>query len=121
MRTYKPNQLEDTCNLGTLGYVAPDHFGGNGQTDPRSDIYTIGVTMHRLLTVFDPTKPPHEILPIRAINSDLPGSLEYIISKCTELDRNKRYQTCVELLNDLNRYQQLPHKKILFSKILGKK
>ena len=107
MRTYKPNQLEDTCNLGTLGYAAPDHFGGNGQTDPRSDIYTIGVTMHRLLTAFDPTKPPHEILPIRAINSDLPGSLEYIISKCTELDRNKRYQTCVELLNDLNRYDDL--------------
>lgn len=108
MRTYKPNQLEDTCNLGTLGYAAPDYFDGNGQTDPRSDIYTIGVTMHRLLTAFDPTKPPHEILPIRAINSDLPGSLEYIISKCTELDRNKRYQTCVELLNDLNRYDDLP-------------
>lgn len=108
MRTYKPNQLEDTCNLGTLGYAAPDHFGGNSQTDPRSDIYTIGVTMHRLLTAFDPTKPPHEILPIRAINSDLPESMEYIISKCTELDRNNRYQTCVELLNDLNRYEDLP-------------
>lgn len=107
MRTYKPNQLEDTCNLGTLGYAAPDHFGGNGQTDPRSDIYTIGVTMHRLLTAFDPTIPPYEILPIRKINPDLPGSLEYIISKCTELDRNKRYQTCVELLNDLNRYDDL--------------
>lgn len=107
MRTYKSNQLEDTCNLGTLGYAAPDHFGGNGQTDPCSDIYTIGVTMHRLLTAFDPTIPPYEILPIRKINPDLPGSLEYIISKCTELDRNKRYQTCVELLNDLNRYDDL--------------
>ncbi|MBR3771095.1 MAG: serine/threonine protein kinase, partial [Clostridium sp.] len=36
-REYKRENLEDTTCLGTRGYAAPEQFGGQGQTDPRTD------------------------------------------------------------------------------------
>lgn len=38
-REYKENNIEDTTCLGTMGYAAPEQFGGMGQTDARTDIY----------------------------------------------------------------------------------
>lgn len=120
MRTYKPNNLADTVALGTKGYAAPEQYGTR-QTDIRTDIFGLGMTIHHLLTGVDPTENNGCTLPICQINSELSKGLEYIVSKCIELDPDNRYQSCLELLNDLNRYQQLPPKKNLFSKILGKK
>lgn len=52
-REYKEQSLADTKVLGTKGYASPEHYG-NRQTDARSDIYTLGMTMHHLLTGADP-------------------------------------------------------------------
>lgn len=54
-RLYDENAEKDENNVGRKGYASPEQYGGRGQTDARSDIYSIGVTMHRLLTGFDPT------------------------------------------------------------------
>lgn len=107
MRKYDYNNDSDEMSLGTVGYASPEHYGGKGQTDPRSDIYTIGVTLHRLLTGYDPIKTPHELPPICKIDPALPKGMEYIISKCTESDRDKRYQSCEELKKDLDNYVNL--------------
>lgn len=108
MRTYKPNQKQDTCNLGTQGYAAPEQYGGRGQSDARTDIYGLGMTMYHLLTGIDPKETDFAVKPIRQINSSLPKGLEYIVEKCTQIDPANRYQSCTELLNDLNRYDDLP-------------
>lgn len=108
MRTYKPNQTQDTCNLGTKGYAAPEQYGGRGQTDARTDIYGIGMTMYHLLTGIDSKEADFAVKPICQINPSLPKGLEYIVEKCTQLDPTNRYQSCTELLNDLNRYDDLP-------------
>lgn len=39
MKNYDESCTEDTVNLGTKGYAAPEQFGGRGQTDARTDIY----------------------------------------------------------------------------------
>lgn len=39
IRSYKSGRTEDTVNLGTKGYAAPEQFGGRGQTDP-APMYT---------------------------------------------------------------------------------
>lgn len=111
-RTYKPNKSCDTVVLGTKGYAAPEQFG-SGQTDARTDIYGLGMTMHQLLTGLDPKFPTYEQMPIRQINPMLSKGLEYIVSKCIEPDPAKRYQNCTELLADLNQYQNLPPKGFL--------
>lgn len=121
IRTYDLMKDRDTCFLGTRGYAAPEQFGGRGQSDARTDIYGLGMTMYHLLTGIDPKKADFVVKPICQVNSSLPKGVEYIVEKCTQIDPAKRYQSCTELLNDLNSYEQLPPKKNLFSKIFGKK
>lgn len=66
-REYKENNIEDTTCLGTMGYAAPEQFGGMGQTDARTDIYCLGATMYHLVTGMNPCEPPYEIRPIREL------------------------------------------------------
>lgn len=120
MRAYNPNKTRDTCFLGTRGYAAPEQFAGCGQTDARTDIYCLGMTMYHLLTGLDPKKEGFFAVPLCQVNQKLPKGLEYIVEKCTQLDPVNRYQSCAELKNDLNNYQNLPPKQRLFSKLFNK-
>lgn len=104
-REYKEQNLADTTALGTRGYASPEHFGG--RTDARSDIYTLGMTMHHLLTGADPRPKTYEYIPIREYNPELSGGLEHIIDKCTAWDPEARYQNCNELMYDLEHYTEI--------------
>lgn len=106
-REYKAEKVEDTTYLGTKGYAAPEQFGGKGQTDARTDIYCLGVTLHHLITGHDPNEPPYELYPIRHYNPALSSGLETIIQKCIQLNPADRYQSCAELLYDLEHYDEL--------------
>ncbi|WP_043932374.1 serine/threonine protein kinase [Bacillus sp. EB01] len=105
-REYKEQNLADTVSLGTKGYAAPEQFGGKGQTDPRTDVYCLGVTLYHLVTGHNPSEPPYELYPIRYWNPHLSGGLERIIEKCTQLNPDDRYQSCAELLYALHHYEE---------------
>ena len=105
-REYKEKNLADTTCLGTVGYAAPEQFGGMGQTDARTDIYCLGATLYHLVTGMNPCEPPYEIKPIRQINPSLSAGLERIILKCTQRDPNDRYQSAAELMYDLEHYKE---------------
>ena len=110
MRTYKPGKMKDTVALGTRGYAAPEQYG-TAQSDPRTDIFGLGVTMYFLLTGDDPRNPNFNgMKPIRALNPSIPKGMEYIIEKCTRIDPNQRYQSAGELLKDLENIRKLPPK-----------
>lgn len=106
-REYKEQNLADTVSLGTKGYAAPEQFGGKGQTDARTDVYCLGVTLYHLLTGQNPCEPPYEIYPIRYWNPQLSSGLEAIILKCTQMNPQDRYQSCAELLYALNHYNEM--------------
>ena len=105
-REYKEKNLADTTCLGTVGYAAPEQFGGMGQTDARTDIYCLGATLYHLVTGMNPCEPPYEIKPIRQINPSLSAGLEHIILKCTQRDPNDRYQSAAELMFALEHYKE---------------
>lgn len=105
-REYKEKNLADTTCLGTVGYAAPEQFGGMGQTDARTDIYCLGATLYHLVTGMNPCEPPYEIKPIREINPGLSAGLERIILKCTQRDPNDRYQSAAELMFALDHYRE---------------
>ena len=113
-REYKNFKAEDTKNLGTLDYAAPEQFGGSGQTDARTDIFALGRTIYHLVTGLSPRSPQteYEMLPIRQLNPQLSSGLEKIIIKCTQQNRNDRYQSCSELLYDLEHYKDLEDENI---------
>ena len=120
VRIYDLMKNRDTCWWGTIGYAAPEQYGGCQRTDARTDIFGLGMTMHHLVTGVDPNQPPYETKPICQINPDLPKGLEYIISKCIQPNPDDRYQNCDELMDDLNNYMNLPKKSFL-GKLFGKK
>lgn len=106
-REFKEKNLADTTCLGTIGYAAPEQFGGQGQTDARTDIYCLGATLYHLVTGCNPCEPPYEILPIRSINPALSGGLERIIEKCSQRNPDDRYQSCAELMYALEHYEEI--------------
>ncbi len=106
-REFKEKNLADTTCLGTVGYAAPEQFGGMGQTDARTDIYCLGATLYHLVTGMNPCEPPYEIKPIREINPSLSSGLERIILKCTQRDPNDRYQSAAELMYALEHYEEI--------------
>jgi serine/threonine protein kinase len=65
--------------IGTLGFAPPEQY--QGLVDPRSDIYSLGATLHYVLTGRDPEKfppfsfpPVHELRP--AVSSNLAGAID---------------------------------------------
>lgn len=96
-REYKEGKAGDTEAIGTRGYAAPEQFGGKGQTDARTDIYSLGVTLYHLVTGKNPAEPPYEIYPIRHWDPSLSSGLEWLIQKCTQLNPGDRYQSCAEV------------------------
>ena len=74
-RMPKEDMEQDTTLLGTRGYAPPEQYGF-AQTDERSDIYALGMTLKQLL-------------------GGRIGKSRYgkIIQRCTNLNPDKRYQT----------------------------
>ena len=97
-REYKEQSLADTTVLGTKGYAPPEQY--SGQTDARSDIFALGMTMHHLLTGIDP-RSGEAYAPVRMWNPDLSEGIELIIDKCVQPAAENRYQNCADLLYDL--------------------
>ena len=97
-REYKEQNLADTTVLGTKGYAPPEQY--SGQTDPRSDIYALGMTMHHLLTGVDP-RNGEAYASVRQWNPELSEGIEIIIDKCVQPAAENRYQCCADLLYDL--------------------
>jgi len=101
--------LGETTGIGTIGYAAPEQYIGSGlgRTDARTDIYCLGITLYHLLTNVDPCKNLTSDKSIRAVNPALSRGLDEIIVKCTQQQPADRYQSCAELMYDLENYEVL--------------
>lgn len=106
-REFKERSVADTTCLGTQGYAAPEQFGGMGQSDARTDIYSLGATLYHLVTGHNPTQPPYEMYPITHWNANLSTGLEKIILKCTQRNPEDRYQSAKDLKYALEHYRDL--------------
>lgn len=100
-REYKQASNADTTYIGTKGYAAPEQFG-KAQTDARTDIYSLGVTMYHLVTGKSPYEPPYQFVPVRQLDEALSRGIEYILNKCVQPEPESRYQNVDELLDDLD-------------------
>ncbi len=88
-RLQKENIAQDTTLLGTRGYAPPEQYGF-AQTDARSDIYALGVTLEQLLG--SRARKP---------------SYQKILRKCTALDPDKRYQSVEQVQRAFSRRYRL--------------
>ena len=85
--------------IGTPLYRSPEQWRGE-RADVRSDIFSLGVVLHEMLT----GKAPFVITGRTLVKQDrpsVPTNLERIVEKCTQLAPNHRYQTMDELLQEI--------------------
>ena len=87
-RLHKPQAESDTHILGTTGFAAPEQYG-LGQSDTRTDIYSLGVLMNVMLTGQHPSKKLAE------------GRMGRVIQRCTQVNPAKRYKDVLHLMEAL--------------------
>ena len=95
VRFFKPGKTKDTQAIGTLGYCAPE--ATSGQTDARSDVYSLCVTLHQLLTLHDPATTIYNIPPVRKLNPGVSAELERVLIKGCQNQREQRWASATDL------------------------
>ncbi|MEC7583934.1 MAG: serine/threonine-protein kinase [Planctomycetota bacterium] len=99
--------------LGSLAYMSPEQLRGQGHlVDQRSDVYSLGVTLFELLSLRCPFlrddaeatrrrildgRPPA----LHRLNTRVPQDVATVCLKAMALERESRYQTAGELVQDL--------------------
>ena len=99
-RTYRAGREGDTEYIGTQGYASPEQYGLK-QSDGRTDIYNLGMTMFHLLTGIHPITVPHGEISARLHESAVSEFLSSILLRCVQLSPGNRYpdaQSCREAL-----------------------
>lgn len=98
--------------LGTARYMSPEQVMGE-KVDARTDIYALGVTLFEMVNGRPPfesdsvaalmMKHVNEPVPdLRLLRPDVPASLVAVIEKALAKDRETRYQSAQDFVDDLN-------------------
>jgi len=95
-RFFKEDKAEDTYVYGTPGYAPPEQYG-TGQTDVRSDIFSLGATLHHCLTGRNPAESPLTFPDPLLLNSKLNRGTVKIIMKALDQDPQRRYQSALAM------------------------
>jgi eukaryotic-like serine/threonine-protein kinase len=116
-RSHDPNTAvtKATDLLGSPSYMSPEQIESARNADARSDIWSLGVILFRLISGKAPftgttlgdliQKVMKEPLPnLRTVQPDIPAGLEDVVARCLERDRDKRIQDAVELARSLAPY-----------------
>ena len=105
--------------IGTAAYMSPEQAEGRN-IDARSDIFSLGVVLYEMATGTRPFEGDTGLAllssiikdpmpPVADRRRDAPPDLDRIIRRCLAKDPERRYQTALDLRNDLDELRQARH------------
>lgn len=128
----RPRPMTQTASaalLGSLGYMSPEQaMGRRDEIDVRTDIYALGIVLCELLSGINPFHhkpsepdsleeilrkirewtPPRPSVLWRTSHGEervpIPADLDWIVMKCLEKDKDRRYDSVSLLLEDIERW-----------------
>jgi serine/threonine protein kinase len=104
--------------FGTPAYMSPEQLlAQRVRLDPRTDVWSLGVTLYECLTLRRPFEAPtregvyHSIQTRnppdpRRLNPGIPDDLRVVLECALEKDRDRRYQTALDFAEDLRRVRE---------------
>lgn len=114
---------------GTPFYMAPEQARDVKHVDGRADIYSLGCMLYEFLTKEKPfggttlvevieSKEKGKFAPVRKFNQEVPEKLDLMIDKMLANKPERRYQSCAELIIDLESLG-LAHDHLSFIEVDG--
>ena len=106
-----PGMTQTGALMGTPEYMSPEQAKGI-KVDPRSDLFSLGIIFYELLTGISPYKADTALAtllkrtqerpqPPAEIDPTTPKAISDVVMKCLEIDRDQRFSTAREILEDL--------------------
>ncbi len=100
-RLFSPGKAADTAQFGTPGYAPPEQYGG--QTEPRSDVYSLGVVVHQMLTGYNPLGNAFTTPLARSLDPTLSPAVEEVLARATSPELAQRFPSVADFLMALRR------------------
>ena len=102
--------------MGTVPYMSPEQLRCEA-VDARTDIFSFGIVLYEVLTGRQPFIRKSRVETASALLTEEPAALstfapeapeelQHIVRKCLEKDRERRYQTMLDVANDLRSLQR---------------
>ena len=99
--------------LGSVAYMSPEQAAGEEELDGRSDLYSLGLVAHYMLTGRNTHTGPNpqailahvltqKVEPVRAHRPDVPDWLETVITSATSASREERYDRAEDMIEQLD-------------------
>jgi serine/threonine protein kinase len=102
--------------FGSPAYMAPEQLNG-AETDPRSDLFSLGVILYSMITGFRPFQGNSaatvcfkvinvDPIPITSFHAELQPELDRIVSRAIAKNPSERYQSCAEMAAEIRAFGQ---------------
>ncbi|GHO49083.1 serine/threonine-protein kinase [Ktedonospora formicarum] len=102
-RHFKHEQTRDTAYYYSVGYAPPEQYG-QSQTGPRSDIYSLGATLHQMFSGFNPASRPFQFPSLHLVDPTLPEPLVKLIAQMLEMNEQARPTSAAEVKTRLEQF-----------------
>jgi serine/threonine protein kinase len=113
-RYFKEGQFNDTTDFGSPGYASPEQYEGTGQTDARSDLFSLGVIIHEMLSGLRPARRGanmEQLVSLHKLNQAISPALSGLVMVATRAEPMYRFQSAHTFYQALERVRSVEERR----------